>query len=329
MFTQTHSTHSQPVTTSRPADKSPSPFSRGRIQSTSTPRYQSRPNDMRGPMDWHRYWMDRTVRELSQRNFTSSTRDMYLAAMKDFLHHHPCAPSSLRPDAIGRYLLRCKEERGLNPSSVDLILASLVFFYQHVVKAPYCISGIPRMKEDKKPPNVLGPGSMKALIDGTANEKHRLALSLAYGCGLRVSELARMKWTDLDFQRGVLHIRKSKGSKDRVVMIPDSLIETIKAYRERQQPITYIFESTMAGKPLCTRTFQAVFEKACGKTGFKRKGGNHSQRHSVATHLPGSCTDLRFIQALLGDSGSKTTQRYTHVTAADITRVASPSCAVR
>ena len=285
---------------------------------------RSRPNDMRGPMDWHRYWMDRASRELSQRNFAVSTRETYLAALKDFLHHHPCAPSNLRADAIGRYLLLCKEERGLNASTVNLILASLVFFYQHVVKAPYCIAGIPRMKEDKKLPDVMGPGSLKTLIEGTANEKHRLALSMAYGCGLRVSELARMKWTDLDFERGVLHIRKSKGSKDRMVMIPVSLIEDINAYRARHQPITFVFESTLAGKPLCTRTFQAVFEKACEKSGIKRKGGIHSLRHSFATHLLENGTDLRFIQALLGHSSSKTTERYTHVTASNLTRVASP-----
>ncbi len=127
--------------------------------------------------DWNGYWLDRTARELALRNYAGSTRESYLSALRAFLNHHRCAPSSLRPDAIGRYLLLCKEERGLNPSTVNLILAGLVFFYQYVVKAPYCIAGIPRMKEDQKLPDVLGPGSMKSLIDGTVNEKHRLALS--------------------------------------------------------------------------------------------------------------------------------------------------------
>lgn len=265
---------------------SPTPV---RPQGGGTPSaYRGRPNDMRGPMDWHRYWMDRATRELFQRNFPASTNDAYLAALKGFLHHHPCAPSSLRADAIGRYLLLCKEERGLNPSTVNLILSSLVFFYQHVVKAPYCIAGIPRMKEDEKPPDVLGSGSMKAVIDATANEKHRLALSLAYGCGLRVSELARLKWLDLDFEKCVLHIRKSKGGKDRVVMLPASLVEAIRGYRAGYQPITYVFESTLAGKPLSTRSFQAVFEKACEKSGIKRKGGNRQRRREKGDFPKGS-----------------------------------------
>jgi integrase/recombinase XerD len=288
------------------------------------PVYHGRPNDMRGPADWNRYWLDRTAREISQRNYAPATRENHLSALKDFLTHHRCAPSSLRPDAIGRYLLLCKDERGLSPSTVNLILAALTFFYDHVVKAPYCIAGIPRMKEDQKLPDVLGPSSMKALIEGTANEKHRLAISMAYGCGLRVSELTRMKWTDLDFERGVLHIRKSKGAKERVVMIPASLGETLSAYRKHHQPITYVFEGALAGKPLCKRTFQAVFEKACGKAGIVRRGGIHSLRHSFATHMLEAGTDLRFIQALLGHSSVKATERYTHVNAGSVARLVSP-----
>ncbi len=107
-------------------------------------------------------------------------------------------------------------------------------------------------------------------------------------------------------------------------MIPVSLIEELKGYRGRHQPITYLFESALAGKPLCRRTFQAVFEKACEKAGIRRKSGIHSLRHSFATHLLEAGTDLRFIQALLGHSSSKTTERYTHVTASNLVRVASP-----
>jgi integrase/recombinase XerD len=278
-------------------------------------------------MDWNRYWLDRTAREMAQRNYAAATQESYLAALKAFLTHHRCAPSSLRPDAIGRYLLLCKEDRGMTPSSVNLILAALVFFYQYVVKAPYCIAGIPRMKEDQKPA-VLGPGSIKSLIEGTANEKHRLALSLAYGCGLRVSELARLKWTDMDSERGVLHIRKNKEGQERVVMIPACLIEELIEYRKRSQPITYLFESALAGKPICGRTFQALFEKACEKTcekaGIRQKRGIHSSRHSFATHLLEAGTDLRFIQALLGRRSSNTTERNAQVTAGNLGRVVSP-----
>jgi integrase/recombinase XerD len=277
----------------------------------ASPIYHGRPNDMRGPADWNRYWLDRTAREMSQRNCAPATRDNHLSALKDFLAHHRGAPSSLRPDAIGRYLLLCREERGFSPSTVNLILAALTFFYDHVVKAPYCIAGIPRMKEDQKLPDVLGPGSMKVLIENTANEKHRLALSMAYGCGLRVPELTRMKWTDLDFERGILMVRGSNGAKDRVVSIPASLCEALRAYRKRHQPITYVFEGALAGKPLSKRTFQAFFESAGEKTGGKpgkkagiaKRGGTHSLRHGLATPRLQVGADLRFTQALLGHGG--------------------------
>lgn len=275
-------------------------------------------------MDWNRYWLDRLTRELAQRNFAASTRDNYTSALKAFLTAHPGSPSRLGPDAIGRYLLECKEDRSLGASTVNLILAALVFFYQHVLKAPHCIAGIPRLKEDKKLPSVLGVTKVKDLLESLANEKHRMMLSLAYGCGLRVSEVVRMKWADLDFERSVLYVRLGKGHKDRVVMLPTSLVEDLNGYRQRNQPITYLFESHLAGKPLSKRTVQAVFEKACEKAGIVHKGGIHSLRHSFATHLLEAGTDLRFIQSMLGHSSSKTTERYTHVTAGNVRRVVSP-----
>jgi integrase/recombinase XerD len=248
--------------------------------------YHGRPNDMRGPADWNRYWMDRMALELSRRNPATSTRDHHLSALSAFLASHRCPPSSLRADAIGKYLLGCKEERGMSAASINQILAALVFFFEHVVKAPYCITGIPRVQDDKALPDILGPGSLKGRIEATGDGKHRLALSLAYGYGLRPDELTRLKWTDLDAERGVLRIRKSKGgkaAKERMVTLSASMVEALNGYRKQHQPVTYLFESGLAGRPLGKRTVQAVLEKAGEKL------------HPFETG-----SDRRFIQSLLG-----------------------------
>jgi integrase/recombinase XerD len=275
---------------------------------------RSTPTPTRSPRDWIGYWTERMDRELSLRNYSPATRRNYLPALKDFLSSHPCAPSKMGPEAIGRYLLKCKEEKGLGASTINLILAALLFFYQHVIKAPHCVAGIPRMKEDKKLPPVMAVGKVKTLIDGLSNEKHRLMLSLAYGCGFGVSELRGLKLNDLDFERGIIRILNGKGRKDRRVMLPGSLMEEISRYRKHYTPLTYLFESHLAGKALSKRTFQAVFGNACAKSGMGGKGGIHSRHHSFATHVLEAGMDLRFIQALLGHSSSKETERHTHVT---------------
>lgn len=276
------------------------------------------------PTDWTRYWMERISRVLTQRNYAPATHRNYLAALKDFLSSHRISPSKLGPDTIGRYLLKCRTERNLEATTVNLILDAILFFYHHVIKAPPCVAGIPRMKEDQKLPPVPGAEKIKTLIDGTANGKHRLMLSLAYGCGLRVSELASLKLDAVDFERGIIKVRKGKGGKERLVMLPSTLVEEITQYRKQFGPITYLFESYTAGKPMSKRSLQAVFENGCEKAGIRHKGGIHSWKHSIATHLLEAGTDLRFIQALLGHSSSKTTERYTRVTARNIVRVVSP-----
>lgn len=281
---------------------------------------RSRPNDMRGPMDWHRYWMDRMRRELAQRNHAPATQAIYLSALCAFLTGHRCAPSTLRPDAIGRYLLQCKDERGLNPASVHLVLAALIFFFEHVVKAPYCIAGIPRMQADQKPLNVVGRGSVKSLIEGTADAKHRLALTMAYGCGLRASELIRLKWTDLDIDRGVLNVRKSKGGKDRTILLPATLMDELKEYRKHHQPISYVFESTLAGKPMGKRALQEMFATAYEKTGLQARGESTFLRQPFDMRKLEAGKDLRFVQGLLGHGSMKMTERHSYVNAGDVGR---------
>jgi integrase/recombinase XerD len=193
----------------------------------------------------------------------------------------------------------------LGAATLNLKLAALVFFYLHVLKAPQCVAGIPRMHGEKQRPPVLSMDKIKAMIEGAANEKHRLILSLAYGCDIRVPELMNLKLQDLDFDRGILHVHKGKEGKARVVMIPTSMAAQIKEYQNRFVPVTYLFESARAGKPLAKRTFQAIFEKGFAQAGMGQKGGVHPLRRSFTTHLPAAGTDLRFRQALLGHRGHR------------------------
>ncbi len=276
------------------------------------------------PAHWTKYWCNRLHRELDLRNYSPQTAKNYSGALSSFFLEFPGDPRNRRQVEIESYLLRLRKNRNLSASSTNLHRDGLSFFFRHVLHNPAQVEKIPRLKEDQKLPQVLDPARIESLLDGTGNLKHRLMLSLAYGCGLRLAELVHLAITDIQPTRGIILIRKGKGSKDRIVTLPSSLESMIQEYTKTYRPAVYVFEGSAPGKPLSKRTIQAVFEHSRKKSGLVFQGGIHSLRHSYATHLLEHGTDLRSIQVLLGHSSSKTTERYTHVAAHHVARIVSP-----
>jgi integrase/recombinase XerD len=156
------------------------------------------------------------------------------------------------------------------------------------------------------------------------NEKHRVILSVIYGCGLRRSEVIMLEPRDIDRDRMLLSVRQSKGFKDRVVPISAKLVKMVDEYLKRYRPVVYVFEGQYQGTNYSATSIEKVFRMACEKAGIKKNITLHGLRHSYATHLLEAGTDLRYIQELLGHKSSKTTEIYTHVTEKSIQKIRSP-----
>jgi len=156
------------------------------------------------------------------------------------------------------------------------------------------------------------------------SEKHRVMLSLIYACGLRRSELLELVPGDLDKDRMLLIIRQSKGFKDRVVPLSEKVIQMIDLYYAHYKPERYLFEGQYPGSRYSASSLDKVFKTAYGRTGLKKEVSLHGLRHSYATHLLESGTDLRYIQELLGHKSSRTTEIYTHITTQSIQKIRSP-----
>ncbi len=274
--------------------------------------------------DWNAYWVERLKKEIRARNYSKETEKNYALALRTFLEKCPGNPKEKSQRIVQSFLLDIREKNGLNASTINLYRDGLSFFFHHVLKMPEVIEGIPRLKEQQALPDVFDIHSMARMLNGIENPKHRLALSLIYGCGLRVGEAASLQLNEIDFARKTIMIRQGKGGKDRMVMLPESSTPLLRAYLNDYSPKKYLFETSIPGKPLNKRTFQLVFKAACGKAGIIQKGGIHSLRHSFATHLLENGTDLRYIQALLGHSNSKTTERYTRVATNHVVSIKSP-----
>jgi site-specific recombinase XerD len=156
------------------------------------------------------------------------------------------------------------------------------------------------------------------------NPKHKLLLLIGYGAGLRVSEIVTLQWNDILFSEHKIHIKNAKGKKDRMVMLPYSIVSSLDYYRKLYQPNKYVFEGQYAGEPYSAGSAQAVMRAALKKSGLSKNATVHTLRHSFATHLLESGTDIRYIQKFLGHASIKTTTIYTHVSKMATDKISSP-----
>ncbi len=215
-------------------------------------------------------------------------------------------------------------KRGLSASYQNQVINAIKLFYKNRFNLKMNIESLERPRREKRLPNVLSKAEVKVIIESPINLKHRAMLSLLYACGLRRSELLNLTLQDIHSERNLLLIKQSKGKKDRVIPISKKIIEMLREYYKAYRPKTWLFEGQDIGKQYSERSLQLVLKQALRKVGNKKPVSLHWLRHSYATHLLESGTDLRYIQELLGHSSSKTTEIYTHVSTKNIQQIRSP-----
>lgn len=225
---------------------------------------------------------------------------------------------------IKSYLLWLLKKKNYSEMHLHTAINAIKFYFEKVLNQPRTVYEIPRPKKPLTLPAVHGKQSITTLLKGTENIKHRLMLKMAYSAGLRVSEVVTLQVSDVDTERKVIHIKRAKGKKDRLVPLSERIIEDMQLYMKTYKPVTWLFEGMTKGEPYSIRSAQMVFKQAKEKAGIMKKSGFHSLRHSYATHLLENGTDIRFIQQLLGHNSIKTTVRYTHVSIRDIKKIQSP-----
>ncbi|MCA9302136.1 tyrosine-type recombinase/integrase [Candidatus Nomurabacteria bacterium] len=199
---------------------------------------------------------------------------------------------------------------------------SIKFYYRNVLKNTKKIE-VQLAKKPKSLPIVLSRSEVEKILKSPKNAKHRLLLALAYGAGLRVSEVVSLKIQDLDFEELTVHIKQAKGQKDRISVMPESLADSLRGLTAGKERDDLVFASERGGK-LATRTAQKIFENALKDSNVKKDATFHSLRHSFATHLLENGTDVRYVQELLGHQNIRTTQRYTQVTNPKLKNIRSP-----
>ncbi|GAB5564251.1 MAG: hypothetical protein Wins2KO_13140 [Winogradskyella sp.] len=182
---------------------------------------------------------------------------------------------------------------------------------------------IARPRKDKKLPTVLSKAEIKSLLEATNNIKHKALLSLVYSAGLRIGEALNLTLKDLDLNRGLIRINAGKGRKDRYTLLAPSIIPLLETYKNQYTPKFYLFEGQY-GQAYTQVNARQILKKSLKLAGITKNATLHTLRHSFATHLLESGTDIRYIQELLGHNSPKTTMIYTHVSTTKLSEIKNP-----
>lgn len=263
--------------------------------------------------------------ELRLRNYSYKTLKAYRSCLRSLIRYFsPRHPRELSGTEIRGYLLHLIEERHLSVGSINQAFNAIRFLYVELYKKSFVIDGVPRPLKDEKLPTVLSQAEVIRIFDVVSNVKHKTILMLIYSAGLRVGESVRLKISDIDSQRMLIHLRGAKGRKDRYTLLSEAALKQLRAYYKTYRPKEYLFEGANGRRHLSERSVQNVFERAVKAVGIRKPVSIHTLRYSFATHLLEAGTDLRFIQELLGHSRSRTTEIYTHVSQRSLGKIINP-----
>jgi len=230
-----------------------------------------------------------SVREMKLRGYSPRTIDAYTHALREYFLF--ARDTTYRAESVRRYVEKL-QSAGKASSTIHQQLNAIHFYYHHIARVytePLRVA-----KRPQKLPVVLSHPEIVRLLMAITNPKHRLLIGLAYGAGLRVSEVVSLQVGDLDFDRGLIHLRAAKGNKDRLTLLPERLRPRLQEVAQHREPTDFVFTSERGGK-LTTRTAQKIFATALQRAGIAKAASFHSLRHSFATHLLERGTDARYI----------------------------------
>jgi site-specific recombinase XerD len=268
---------------------------------------------------------ERMEADLQLRNLRPSTQASYLRCGRLLAKHYMRSPAELTEEEIRGFLLHLQDDKQLKPSSLKVYIAALKFLYVVTLRQPEKVVHLRGPKIPRKVPEVLSGSEVEALFQEVSSIKYRAVLMTTYGAGLRIGEVCRLRTQDIDSRRMLIHVREGKGGDSRYAMLSRRLLAVLRAYWKEIRPAgPYLFPGRRADRPITRETITGVLARAAGRCGLDKRVTPHVLRHSFATHLLESGTDIRTIQVLLGHRSITSTQVYAQVSPGHISRTRSP-----
>jgi len=271
----------------------------------------------------------RFIEDMTVRGFTEKTRRSYIRIVSGFAVFLGRSPDTATAEDIRRFQIH-QSERGMHAPGMNGTVAALRFFLTQTLDRPDLSRKLIRLRYPRKLPTVLSAEEVARLLAATKCLKHRAALSVAYGAGLRVAEVAALKVGDIDSARMLIRVERGKGGRYRHALLSPELLALLRAWWQegRRQGVMlqggWLFPGQDPGKPISTRQLARVVEEAAQTAGLTKHASPHTLRHSFATHLLEDGVDIPVIQVLLGHAKLDNTALYTRVATRTVRTVTSP-----
>ncbi len=268
------------------------------------------------------------LEELQRRNYSEITTRNYLRVVSEFAKYFAKSPDKLGPNELRTYQAYLLTECKLTPGTVVNRVAALRFFFVKTLKRHQFRDFLPYPQDRRRLPTVLSREEVARLIDAAGTLFRRTLLMTLYATGMRRSELARLKVSDIDSQRMIIRVVEGKGGKDRDLPLSPVLLETLREYWRWRKPRLYLFPTRTCrhrlDQPISDKTVWIACSEAARRAGIRKRVTPHTLRHSWATHLLEAGTDLRTIQVLLGHGDLETTAQYLHLSQRHLQAVNNP-----
>jgi site-specific recombinase XerD len=254
------------------------------------------------------------------RGLAERTQESYIEAVARLAQHYRCSPDALSAEQVQQYLLHQLRDRKLSRSSVNQYGSAFRFFYGTVLGRDGAAFQIPLAPAPQRLPEILSRDELARLFAAARHLRSRSFLMLAYGTGLRVSELCQLRVSHIDSHadRMCLRVEQGKGAKDRYVPLAPDVLQRLRLWWSEERPRIWLFASMRdAARPMDIGVAQRWYRSACAHAGITKRGGIHTLRHCYARHLLEAGVDLHCLQQWLGHIHISTTMRYLHLARPD------------
>jgi len=266
----------------------------------------------------------RMLEDMKICNLSAHTQKRYLDRVAAFAKYFGRSPELLGPEEIRRYQLYLIQEKQLSASTLTVTVCALRFLYGTTLRRDWSIERIPMPRVERKLPIVLSQEEVVHFFQAVHSLKYQAIFRSIYAAGLRVSEVANLKVTDIDSQRMTIRVEQGKGRRDRFVMLSPRLLEILRKYWKAARSSVWLFPGQVKDQPISPTTISMVCRKISLESKLSKRISPHILRHSFATHLLENGVDLRKIQVLLGHRNPASTARYTHIAVHNVQHTCSP-----
>ncbi len=267
---------------------------------------------------------EKMVEDMKLSGITTPTQRKYLREVSNLANYFGKSPADISKEEVKEYLVHLLEDRGIEVGTYRNYVAGIKFLYKTTLEKEDIVDDIRYPKGKRKLPVVFDLSEVESLFSVTENVKHKALLMVMYSSGLRISEAARLKITDIDSKRMMVHVRQGKGGKDRYTILSQRALLCLRQYWRLYRPKEWLFEGYKENTHLTVSAIRGVLFSAMEKAGITKHATPHTLRHSFATHLIEAGISLHHVQLLLGHRSPTTTTVYLHVSQLALSQVTSP-----